>query len=143
MVSIQERFKLEGQSEAEGEQEKDRDDTHKYKTHRDPAAAAKFLQLCPTLRPHGQQPTRLPVHGFTGVGCHFLLHIETLLGHKYIPNQTHHVLPQTTSFSSLSHVVIIPQLLLCLQVAFHCTHLLSTSIIVSCAFSHYLRRTVP
>ena len=42
------------------------------------AAAAKSLQLCPTLRPHRQQPTRLP-HPWdspgknTGVGCHFLL----------------------------------------------------------------------
>ena len=54
---------LKGRVKQKGEQEKERDDTHKYKTHRDPAAAAKFLQLCPTLRPHGQQPTRLPVHG--------------------------------------------------------------------------------
>ena len=43
------------------------------------AAAAKLLQLCPTLlRPHRQQPTRLlcpwdyPGKN-TGVGCHFLL----------------------------------------------------------------------
>ena len=42
------------------------------------AAAAKSLQLCPTLRPHRRQPTRLP-HPWdspgknTGVGCHFLL----------------------------------------------------------------------
>ena len=42
------------------------------------AAAAKSLQLCPTMRPHRQQPTRLP-HPWdspgksTGVGCHFLL----------------------------------------------------------------------
>ena len=42
------------------------------------AAAAKSLQSCPTLRPHRQQPTRLP-HPWdapgknTGVGCHFLL----------------------------------------------------------------------
>ena len=42
------------------------------------AAAAKSLQLCPTLRPHGLQPTRL-LHPWdspgknTGVGCHFLL----------------------------------------------------------------------
>ena len=41
-------------------------------------AAAKSLQLCPTLRPHRQQPTR-PPHPWdspgkdTGVGCHFLL----------------------------------------------------------------------
>ena len=27
------------------------------------AAAAKSLQLCPTLRPHRWQPTRLPVPG--------------------------------------------------------------------------------
>ena len=42
------------------------------------AAAAKLLQLCPTLRPHRRQPTRLP-HPWdslgknTGVGFHFLL----------------------------------------------------------------------
>ena len=41
-------------------------------------AAAKLLQSCPTLRPHGLQPTRLfrpwdsPGKN-TGVGCHFLL----------------------------------------------------------------------
>ena len=42
------------------------------------AAAAKSLQLCPTLQPHRRQPTRLLSLGFsrqehTGVGCHFLL----------------------------------------------------------------------
>ena len=42
------------------------------------AAAAKLLQSCPTLRPHRQQPTRLPhprdsPGKNTGVGCHFLL----------------------------------------------------------------------
>ena len=42
------------------------------------AAAAKSLQSCPTVRPHRQQPTRLP-HPWdspgksTGVGFHFLL----------------------------------------------------------------------
>ena len=42
------------------------------------AAAAKSLQLCSTVRPRRQQPTRLP-HPWdspgknTGVGCHFLL----------------------------------------------------------------------
>ena len=41
-------------------------------------AAAKSLQLCPTVRPHRQQPTRLPCPWDspgknTGVGCHFLL----------------------------------------------------------------------
>ena len=42
------------------------------------AAAAKLLRSCPTLRPHRQQPTRLP-HPWdspgknTGVDCHFLL----------------------------------------------------------------------
>ena len=42
------------------------------------AAAAKSLQSCPTLKPHRQQPTRLP-HPWdslgknTGVSCHFLL----------------------------------------------------------------------
>ena len=42
------------------------------------AAAAKSLQLCPTLRPHRRQPTRLPRPWDSpgknaGVGCHFLL----------------------------------------------------------------------
>ena len=42
------------------------------------AAAAKLLQSCLTLRPHRQQPTRLPCPWDspgknTGVGCHFLL----------------------------------------------------------------------
>ena len=42
------------------------------------AAAAKPLQLCPTVRPHRRQPTRLhrpwdsPGEN-TGVGCHSLL----------------------------------------------------------------------
>ena len=42
------------------------------------AAAAKSLQLCPTLQPHKWQPTRLR-HPWdspgknTGVGCHFIL----------------------------------------------------------------------
>ena len=40
--------------------------------------AAKSLQSCLTLRPHGRQPTRLPrpqnsPGKNTGVGCHFLL----------------------------------------------------------------------
>ena len=42
------------------------------------AAAAKLLQSCLTLRPHRQQPTRLPCPWDspgknTGVGCHFLI----------------------------------------------------------------------
>ena len=42
------------------------------------AAAAKSLQLCPTVRPHRRQPTRLrrpwdPPGKNTGVGFHFLL----------------------------------------------------------------------
>ena len=42
------------------------------------AAAAKLLQLCPTVRPHRWKPTRFP-HPWdspgknTGVGCHFLI----------------------------------------------------------------------
>ena len=42
------------------------------------AAVAKLLQSCPTVWPHGRQPTKLP-HPWdspgknTGVGCHFLL----------------------------------------------------------------------
>ena len=42
------------------------------------AAAPKSRQLCPTVRPHRRQPTRLPrpwdsPGKNTGVGCHFLL----------------------------------------------------------------------
>ena len=42
------------------------------------ATAAKSLQSCPTVRPHRQQPTRLPrpwdsPGKNTGVGCHCLL----------------------------------------------------------------------
>ena len=42
------------------------------------AASAKSLKSCPTLRPHRQQPARLPrpwdsPGKNTGVGCHFLL----------------------------------------------------------------------
>ena len=42
------------------------------------AAAAASLQLCPTVRPHRWQPTRLPrpwdsPGKSTGVGCHCLL----------------------------------------------------------------------
>ena len=42
------------------------------------AAAAKWLQSCPTPRPHRRQPTRLPrpwdsPGKNTGVGCHFPL----------------------------------------------------------------------
>ena len=48
------------------------------KSYDQPAAAAKLLQSCPTLRPHRRQPTRLPrpwdsPGKNTGVGCHFLL----------------------------------------------------------------------
>ena len=50
----------------------------KYKLSKLSAAAAKSLQLCPTVRPHRRQPTRLPrpwdsPGKNTGVGCHFLL----------------------------------------------------------------------
>ena len=42
------------------------------------AAAAKSLQLCPTVQPHRRQPTRHlcpwdPPGKNTGMGCHFLL----------------------------------------------------------------------
>ena len=42
------------------------------------ATAAKLLQSCRTLRPHRQQPTKLPctwdsLGKNTGAGCHFLL----------------------------------------------------------------------
>ena len=46
--------------------------------HAAAAAAAKSLQLCLTVQPHGRQPTSLPrpwdsPGKNTGVGCHFLL----------------------------------------------------------------------
>ena len=52
------------------------------------AATAKLLQSCPTLRPHRQQPTRLPrpwdsPGKNTGVGCHFLLQEQKLFPPKY------------------------------------------------------------
>ena len=42
---------------------------------------AKSLQSCPTLRPYGQQPTRLlcpqdSLDKNTGAGCHFLLQLK-------------------------------------------------------------------
>src|SRR5574337_163740 len=49
-----------------------------WKQSYDQPAAAKSLQLCPTVRPHRRQPTRLP-HPWDspdkniGVGCRFLL----------------------------------------------------------------------
>ena len=48
------------------------------KVNDQPAATAKSLQSCPTLRPHRRQPTRLPCPWDspgknTGVGYHFLL----------------------------------------------------------------------
>ena len=57
------------------------------------AAAAKSLQSCLTVQPHRWQPTRLlcpqdsPGKN-TGVGCHFLLHlnIETGLIKFYLAN---------------------------------------------------------
>ena len=47
------------------------------------AAAAESLQSCPTVRPHGLQPTRLPLPWdspgkSTGVGCRCLLRIGVL-----------------------------------------------------------------
>ena len=66
-------------------------------------------------------------------------HIETLPGHKYIPNQTHHLPHKPLPFPAF---LMWPLSHSCLHVAFHCIHLLSTSIVVSYAFAHYLRRTV-
>ena len=45
---------------------------------------AKSLQSCPTVRPHGQQPTRLlcpqdSLGKSTGVGCHILLHLQKMV----------------------------------------------------------------
>ena len=46
------------------------------------AAAAKVLQLCPSVRPHRRQPTQLPrpwdsVGKNTGMSCHFLLQFSS------------------------------------------------------------------
>ena len=54
------------------------------------AAAAKSLQLCRTLQPHGLQPTRL-LHPWdspgknTGVGCHFLLQCMKVKSEREVP----------------------------------------------------------
>ena len=53
--------------------------------------AAKLLQTCPTLRPHGLQPTRL-LHPWdfpgtsTGVGCHCRLQVYAIHSHKRVGN---------------------------------------------------------
>ena len=64
------------------------------------AAAARLLQLCPTVRPHRQQPTRLPCPWDspgknTGVGCHFLLQYmkvksESEVAHCSLPGSSIH-----------------------------------------------------
>ena len=54
-------------------------------------AAAKSLQLCPTLcDPHGRQPTRLPrpwdsPGKNTGLGCHFLLQCMKVKSESEVP----------------------------------------------------------
>ena len=50
-------------------------------------AAAKLLQSSPTLRPHRQQPTRLPCPWdspgrISGMGCHFLLQCMKMKSEK-------------------------------------------------------------
>ena len=57
------------------------------------AAAAKSLQSCLTLQPHGLQPTRLPYPWDspgknTGVGCHFLLQCMKVKSESEVP-QSH------------------------------------------------------
>ena len=54
------------------------DSSYSFARYCTAAAATKSRQLCPTLRPHRRQPTRLPgpwdsLGKNTGVGCHFLL----------------------------------------------------------------------
>ena len=54
------------------------------------AAAAKFLQSCPTVPPHRRQPTRLPrawdsPGKNTGVGCHFLLQCMKVKSESEVP----------------------------------------------------------
>ena len=57
--------------------------------HNNAAAAAKSLQSCPTLRPHGLQPTRLlcpkdsPGKN-TGAGCHFLVRAQECTHSKFL-----------------------------------------------------------
>ena len=53
------------------------------------AAAAKLLQSCSTVRPHRQQPTRLPrpwdsPGKNTGVGCHCLLQCMKVKGESEV-----------------------------------------------------------
>ena len=53
------------------------------------AAAAKSLQLCPTLQPHRWQPTRLPrpwdsPGKNTGVGCHCLLQCKKVKSEREV-----------------------------------------------------------
>ena len=77
--------------------------------HSAAAAAAKLPRSCPTLRPHRQQPTRLP-HPWdspgknTGVDCHFLLQCmkvksETEVAQSYrtLRNSTDSSLPGSSS----------------------------------------------
>ena len=47
-----------------------------------------LLVVSDSMRPHRRQPTRLPCPWDspgknTGVGCHFLLHVMTLVGRKF------------------------------------------------------------
>ena len=58
-------------------------------TYQNAAAAAKSLQLCPTLRPHRRKPTRLPrpwdsPGRNSGVGCHFLLQCMKVKGEREV-----------------------------------------------------------
>ena len=57
--------------------------------HNTAAAAAESPQPCPTLRPHGRQPTRLPRPWDSpgknpGVGCHCLLWWAFLTNAKHV-----------------------------------------------------------
>ena len=51
---------------------------YKSVQQREPEGESEVAQSCPTLRPHGLEPTRLPhpwnfLGRSTGVGCRFLL----------------------------------------------------------------------
>ena len=69
--------------------------------------AAKSLQLCPTVRPHRRQPTRLPRPGDspgknTGVGCHFLLQCMKVKSESEVTQSCHsgaHQAPPSMGFS--------------------------------------------
>ena len=86
------------------------------------AAAAKSLQLCPTVRPHRWQPTRLPrpwdsPGKNTGVGCHFLLQCAKVKSESEVtqscrthshPRTAAHQAPPSMGFSRQEYLSGVP-----------------------------------